>query len=83
MKGACCSFAIVERAWTYDPEERAQFADLLPELETLRGCPFYQVFQHALLTSPFFYFLFLGFTLSVTVNSNLLLLKLIFIHFSC
>ncbi|EJD76761.1 TK protein kinase [Loa loa] len=35
-------FAIVDRAWIYDPEERPQFADLLPELEALRGCPLYQ-----------------------------------------
>ncbi|CAG9539972.1 unnamed protein product [Cercopithifilaria johnstoni] len=35
-------FAIVERAWIYDPEERPRFADLLPELEALRGCPLYQ-----------------------------------------
>ncbi|VDN84632.1 unnamed protein product [Brugia pahangi] len=37
-----CSFTIVERAWVYDPEERPRFADLLPELEALRGCPLYQ-----------------------------------------
>ncbi|VDN37179.1 unnamed protein product [Gongylonema pulchrum] len=36
-------FAIVERAWIYEPEERPRFADLLPELEALRGCPAYQV----------------------------------------
>uniref|UniRef100_A0A0R3RW81 Receptor protein-tyrosine kinase n=1 Tax=Elaeophora elaphi TaxID=1147741 RepID=A0A0R3RW81_9BILA len=35
-------FAIVERAWIYDPEERPRFADLLPDLEALRGCPLYQ-----------------------------------------
>lgn len=35
-------FTIVERAWVYDPEERPRFADLLPELEALRGCPLYQ-----------------------------------------
>ncbi|VBB28688.1 unnamed protein product, partial [Acanthocheilonema viteae] len=35
-------FAIVERAWIYDPEERPRFADLLPQLEALRGCPLYQ-----------------------------------------
>ncbi|VDM43053.1 unnamed protein product [Toxocara canis] len=36
-------FNIVERAWIYDPEKRPGFADLLPELEALRGNPTYQV----------------------------------------
>uniref|UniRef100_F1KQA4 receptor protein-tyrosine kinase n=1 Tax=Ascaris suum TaxID=6253 RepID=F1KQA4_ASCSU len=35
-------FNIVERAWIYDPEKRPGFADLLPELEALRGNPAYQ-----------------------------------------
>uniref|UniRef100_A0A0M3KEM2 receptor protein-tyrosine kinase n=1 Tax=Anisakis simplex TaxID=6269 RepID=A0A0M3KEM2_ANISI len=36
------SFRIVERAWIYDYEERPRFADVLPELEALRGNPAYQ-----------------------------------------
>ncbi|VDK54323.1 unnamed protein product [Anisakis simplex] len=35
-------FRIVERAWIYDYEERPRFADVLPELEALRGNPAYQ-----------------------------------------
>ncbi|VDN07737.1 unnamed protein product [Thelazia callipaeda] len=35
-------FAIVERAWIYHSEERPSFAELMPELEALRGCPAYQ-----------------------------------------
>lgn len=35
-------FEIVKRAWIYDSDERPSFADLLPELEALRGNPAYQ-----------------------------------------
>jgi hypothetical protein len=37
------SFSIISSAWILDPEKRPRFADILPDLESLRGRADFQV----------------------------------------